>query len=408
MTAPVERSPSRATVMVLWAWFAVVLLVVVSVIVVNGGNAPRIGEVDLTVVVFWTLAPLYALLGVVIATRRPGNRIGILFLLVSAGLCVEAAADSYLPAVRPDPAGVLDVAATQWSNIGFWLVIVLPIALLLHVFPDGRLLGPRWRWVAWAAVLAAVTLVLAVVFSEQLSSPYPGADWVIDNPIGVTGVKGLEFPPAAIAFGIGMWSLLIGGVVALTKRFRRSTAVVRAQIKWVGYALLLFMLSTIVGLAVLKSAGILLNALTALFIPVSVTLAITRFRLYEIDRIVSRTVTYGVVVAVLAALFGILAALPTLVVGAEQGGETPAWLVALSTLAVAALFTPLRRRVQGIVDRRFDRARFDAQSVVENFADRVRDETDLETVAAGLGRTAGDVFRPESIEVWIGTGAGAT
>jgi hypothetical protein len=310
-------------------------------------------SVDLTVVVFWTLAPMYALLGVVISLKRPGNRIGTLFLLISAGLVVEAFADSYLPSARPDPLGFLDIVATLWSNIGFWLVIALPIGLLMHVFPTGRLLGPGWGWVRWSAVLSAVAVIAAAVFSEEISPPYPGADWIVANPIGIEGVNGLEYPLAGIGFGVGIWSLMVGGVVSIVKRIRRSTAVVRAQIKWVGYALLLLLVSSVVGLPVLGSKGVLLIALSALFVPISVTLAITRYRLYDIDRIVSRTVTYGVVALVLGGVFALLALAPTLMLGAAEFEETPAWLVAMTTLVVFALFSPVRDRVQRRVDRRF-------------------------------------------------------
>jgi hypothetical protein len=217
----------------------------------------------------------------------------------------------------------------------------------------------------------------------------------------VTGVTGLEFPPVAIAFGISMWSLLIGGVVSMVKRFRRSAADVRAQIKWVGYALVLFMVSATLGLAVLQSAGILLNALTALFVPVSVTLAITRFRLYDIDRIVSRTVTYGLVALVLGGLFALLALVPTIVLGAAEFADIPSWFVALTTLVVFALFSPVRRRVQRRVDRRFNRSRYDAEAVVEGFARETRDQTELARVTVGLGVVVGSVFQPGSLDLWL-------
>jgi hypothetical protein len=390
---------SRTRVIGLWAWFGVATMTILAVVTANGGNSPRTDSVDVAVVVFWLLTPLYALLGVLIALKRPGNRIAWLFLFVSAGLCVEAAADSYLPAVRPDPAGFLDIVAAQWSNIGFWVVIVLPIALLLHVFPDGRVLGPRWAWVRWAAGLAVTAVLVSTVLSEEVTPAYTGADWVVDNPVGITGISGLEYLPAGIAFGVGMWSLMIGGVISMVKRFRRATDVVRAQIKWVGFAITVFALSTVFGLSLLGDYAIALVAISALFVPISVALAITRFRLYDIDRIVSRTVTYAVVIGILVGLFATVVTFPTLVVGA--GSDPPAWLVASTTLAVAALFNPLRHRVQRFVDRRFNRARYDAQTVVERFSERVRDETDLGAVTAGLGEVAARVFQPEGVGIWV-------
>jgi peptidoglycan/LPS O-acetylase OafA/YrhL len=289
--------------------------------------------------------------GALVASRKPSNPIGWMILGVGVftawGFVTEILA---LDASNRQLALWL-THLTWWPPLGIYL-IVLPL-----LFPDGAPPSRRWRPLLIAAIVgvAAFTLYLAV-------GPYHGASFQFGrNPYHQPLIS-----PVALALSGMMLPGVVGAVASVVVRFRRSRGVERQQIKWIMYSVFLLLLSAFAtALPVNQDITFVAFGIAGFLVPVSVGIAVLRYRLYDIDRLISRTVSYSIVVGSLAAVFTAIAIwLPQLLRVPE---ENP-FLVAGATLAVAALFNPLRRRVQAIVDRRFNRARYDAQQEVERLA----------------------------------------
>ena len=350
--------------------------------------------------VIGALTSICTAVGAVIVWRRPGNRVGILLVTGSLLLTVAAASWPWLfsnATLPTDPFGRL---IAWWSPIG-----VLPAAFVLFpttvlVFPDGHMPGPSWRSL-YAAT--AATLGVGVVFQTIAPWPFDPAKGYLRNPFAFPGV-GEEV--RAAGEGLAIIAVLVGFVLALASivyRFRRSRGVERAQVKWLAAAMALNCILFPASYATSLQPDALLDVLSvvaAAMIPVAIGIAVLRYRLYEIDRIISRSVSWAIVSATVVASFALLvigfqAALDRVV----GGGSTLA--VALSTLVVAALFQPVRRRIQTGVDRRFDRARYDARRTADAFAERLRHTTDLDTLTAELGATVGRTVRPTTTSIWI-------
>ncbi|MET1231693.1 MAG: hypothetical protein ABWY52_02435 [Candidatus Limnocylindrales bacterium] len=354
-------------------------------------NRPDVATVLAVSCVFVSLPSV----GAVLAILRPRNPIGWLFLVAGAGFIVSVFASEYvgrsvfLGADLPGYALVDWVSA--WSTSLSLAIMVVWIPLL---FPDGHLVGPRWRIVAWSAAVALGAQIVALAIQPSGPSGYDG---LVTNPIAVGGPLGelsatlADLPNLAVFASLALLSLAI--------RFRRSSGIERQQLKWLLFAVgfLLAALSA----AIVSQISELWYAVILGFaaLPVAAAIAVLRYRLYEIDRIISRTVGYGIVTVTLAAVFvgGVLGL--QAILAQFTGGNTVA--VAASTLVVAALFQPLRGRIQRVVDRRFDRTRYDGQRVADAFAVRLRDEVDLDRLRIALVTTADDAVRPDSASVWL-------
>ena len=338
--------------------------------------------------------------GVVIRWRRPDNLVGAL-LIVGATLLIVAAALWPALVVTSADGGpifvVFNALVRWWGPIGILPAIFVLFPAVAILFPDGRLPGPRWRVPFGAAV---GTIVLGVV----LQSIAPGADPALANPFALpgvpagVGVAGAALAMAAVLFG---FVLAVGSIVV---RFRRSTGVERAQVKWLIAAVALMGLAFPV--SYLTELGPIVDAVSVLIgclVPISIGIAVLRYRLYDIDRIVSRSLSWAIVTgALLVAFVALVIGLQSLLDGLTQGGTLA---VALSTLVTAALFQPVRRRVQRVVDRRFDRAGYDADRTAVAFGDRLRNEVDLDTLAIDLQATVGHAVRPSSAAIWLASEA---
>jgi MFS family permease len=339
------------------------------------------------------VALAFAVVGALIAART-GNRLGWLFLAVGTVGSVVLAMEAYAERV---PAAALPGAA--W--VGWTFVVILGIEgplffLTLLLFPDGR--PPSWRWwpVAWVAITAAVVEATCSGISDvNFSSNFPQ----LRDPVVLA-------PPAGTAFNLAQEAglmVLLAGAAAMIVRFRRSGPEQRLQLKWVMYA------SAVAAAAVLVVAQFSNDPLPAFavffpLIPASVGIAILKYRLYDIDRIISRTLAYAIVTGLLVGVYAGLVLLATRVLSFHS---TVA--VAAATLAAAALFSPLRRRVQQVVDRRFNRVRYDADQTVAAFAGRLRDAVDLDTLRADLLAVVNSAVEPAHSSVWIAShGAGPT
>ncbi len=216
-----------------WVWTGVVFLAGAVLLVVG----PAVEQDGWALWVF--LPTVFTALGAIIATRRPGNRIAWLLMIIGLFPLFDAAADARIGA-EPDPPQLLDYLAIYWENIGIWLTFVIPVFLIMFWFPTGRFISRRWLWAGWAAGLVGGIATFVGLFSARIGR---FAGWTIENPIGFLPFSGLEEAGVLQAvFAAGLASLLIGGLAALAVRYRRSGATVRRQIRWVGSSLILVVL----------------------------------------------------------------------------------------------------------------------------------------------------------------------
>jgi hypothetical protein len=339
------------------------------------------------------------LLGGLIAARRPDNRYGWLWLAVGLAMAVGAVTAAYgAVALASSPAGLSGRAVAAWlGGLAFTAFLSLfPFVFLL--FPNGRLPSPRWRPWAWAIIVIGALMLITVAFV-----PGTAAEGVA-NPFGVGGWLGGVLD-GVVDPGIGVLTLAIAvSGLSLLLRFRRARGVERQQLKWFAFAAALlaaFLISQTppLGLQTFGLVDLLLETLTIAGVYAGIGIAVLRYRLYEIDRLVNRTLVYGVLTVLLGVLYVVgVFGLGTLLNPA--GGES-ALAVAASTLAVAALFQPARRRIQASVDRRFNRRRHDAAQRIEAFGAHLRDQVDLDTLSAELLAVVDQTMEPTKASLWL-------
>jgi hypothetical protein len=344
----------------------------------------------------------FVLSGALIVSRQPRNVIGWLLMIPGLSLPISELATQWLIAMDPPPQSAdLWLWLALWFISWSWVLLIFPLFHLLLTFPNGRFLSTRWRWVGWLEGAMVATMVGLATFGDPLTLDVEEETlWTVPNPIGfLTNSQFIES-----FFGVVWTPLLllvtVASVAAFVVRFRTGSYEERHQLKWPLGAVALF--GVVYGSTALASTfttgglGDLVFGLSLAGLPVAVAVAVLRYRLYEIDRIISRTVGYLLVVGLLGALFfGAVTAL-----GSVFSAESPL-AVAGSTLAVAALFNPLRRRVQEWVDRRFNRARYDAQRVMERFAGSLQGQLDHDGVVDGWVGVVAETMQPASVAVWV-------
>lgn len=358
---------------------------------------------------FWNVFFLFsevpaALVGALIASRRPANLVG--WLILGHALCFtlgEFTRQYAIYGVLTEPGALPFARAMAWPPYWIWFPgIIVMFSLLPLYFPNGRLLSPRWRPVVWLAVFAAV-----IMSSLAAVQPNDGETPGIPNPLGIEALQPyIDMLGASLLLWLGLG---VASGVSLVVRFRRSGGEERQQIKWVVYAvgLLLFfsLLSAVEQLFLwdLRSAAmetLFLIALSGLWI--SIAVAILRYRLYEIDFLINRTLVYGALTAMLAAVyFGGVATTQALFRALTGQEQQPQLAIVVSTLAIAALFNPLRRRIQGFIDRRFYRKKYDARKTLEAFSAKLRDETDLHTLNNHLVEVVRETMQPAHVSLWL-------
>ncbi|WP_157041893.1 hypothetical protein [Nitriliruptor alkaliphilus] len=338
---------------------------------------------------------LFAVVGVLIAVRRPQNPVGWLCLVAGAAFALEGAlwAVALYGFAHPGSVPLPEI----WAVVGDAFVmpgLFLVATLLILLFPNGRLPSPRWRWLARVTGALLIVALLAGLFLPQQGG------WgrpTVDNPLAVEAVEWLDLAL------VGLFGCVAASVVALIGRFRRSSGIERLQLRWLAAAgmaaVVLWLIAIFVADDVVlarEDVAIALSVGGFSLVPIAIGVAVTRYRLFEIDRLISRTVTYAAVAAALAAVYvtGVLVLGNLLPRQSDLG-------VAASTLAVAALFLPVRRRVQQAVERRFNRSRYDAERELERFAGRLRDELDLDELAEDLLEAVASTVHPSTAGLWI-------
>lgn len=366
-------------------------VVLFALVATNGMDLGRFVQQHYLLAVSSSVA--FAATGLVVALRRPEHPVGWLLLVISVPELLSSVALEYARyGLLTAPGAALPLLSTM-TVVGqlAWVPSFGLLMLLPQRFPDGRLLSARWRWVEWlgGAGMGAIMTGFAIGIW-----PYRGARLLGEGP-----PEGAIAAEAEAIVGLGIAALLLAGVlgvVSIVLRYRRADDIVRRQLLWVIVALAVSigsaMLSTLLGDAVTT----LVQSVTIPLVAVAIAVAILRYRLFEIDRIVSRTATYAVVTAVLAGIYALVAVVPAVTLDAESD-----LLVAVATLAAAAAFGPVRRHVQGIVDRRFNRAGYDAERVVARFGAHLRHDPDVARLRQQVASVVGRTVQPAHVSLWL-------
>ncbi len=340
--------------------------------------------------------------GAVVASRRPENPVG--WLLCLSGVSVSTSSFTsqyaiYALLAQPDslPAGEALAWVASWQ---LPVMIGLQVSYLL-LFPTGRLPSGRWRPVAW---LIVAFVVAGVVLSAFSSDAYLGSLDPIRNPLGI---EGFTYFWRALLYAVAPL-LYVAVALSVFVRLRRAVGVERQQIKWFAYAAAIFAMSIILNVITLaidpprwaELANLVIFSVAGTTIPIAIGIAILRYRLYDIDLLINRTLVYGPLTVTLALVYvGGVVGLQS--VFRVLTGQESTLAVVASTLAIAALFNPLRRRVQAFVDRRFYRRKYDAAKTLAAFNARLRDETDLDTLGRDLMGVVRDTIQPEHVSLWL-------
>jgi hypothetical protein len=349
-------------------------------------------------------AVFFSTVGAIVASRRPENPVGWLLCLYGLAQGIyhfSAQYAIYALLAQPDslPAG----EAFAWVYSWLLPIIIGLSVFLILLFPTGRLPSRRWRWVTWPTV----AFILVVAVSDAFSPGPVGGLGPIRNPLGIEGFSNLVYN--SILFNVVPLVLLVAAASSVFVRSRRTIGVERQQIKWFAYAAA----ATVIGLVLAYGIpgmmdvplwferigyAILLVLIPA--IPISIGIAILRYRLYDIDILINRTLVYGTLTATLVGVyFGGIVVLQRVFV--LLTGQRYTLAVVASTLAIAALFNPLRRRIQSFVDRRFYRRKYDARKTLETFSAKLRDETDLQTLNNELVGVVRETLQPAHVSLWL-------
>ena len=385
----------RASSLARVGWAATVALVAGSLVL---GLANR-QVAPLYEVTSVAITPTFATLGALIVSRRPGNVIGWIFL--ASGLLggVLMFFGQYATvALAPQGPALPGAALAAWLATLAQNSFSVSILFLVLLFPDGRLPSRRWRPLARVMGTFIAVCLAIVALSPGPLAEFPSAS----NPFGVE-VATLPGPVSA-AGQLGVMACVVAALLSMVVRFYRSRGEERLQLKWFTYAATVGVATPLLLGALAPTAfevlGRLVWTLGFLGIPVSAAVAILKYRLYDIDRIINRTLVYAALTAVLALVYvGSVFSLQYLF--RALTGETSRLVIVASTLAIAALFSPLRRRTQDMVDRRFYRRKYDARKTLVAFGARLRDETDLKQLDLGLLEVVRETVQPASASLWL-------
>jgi hypothetical protein len=391
------------------SWLAWALVVLSAILFVGGYTLSRTASLTdlrarnfgaLDAILILAILLTFAVVGAIIVSHRPSNPIGWIFctmgLLVGLGIFASGYAE-FWGASDFGPRSLGETAA--WFGSWWWTILVfIPTTFLLLLFPDGRLPSPRWRPVAWLAGLGISGFVVAYALNPgpledfpQMVNPY-GTDSPVVSVVGV-------------AAGLVLAGSMVASAVSVIVRARNAESVERQQIKWLAYGGAVVVLTIFAGGIISiwsASTSIGIISLALLGLPLCTGIAIVRYRLYDIDVVINRTLVYGSLTATLALVYfgGVTAtqALLRILTGQEQ---QPQLVIVGSTLLIATLFNPLRYRIQSFIDRRFYRKKYDATRTLEAFSARLRDETDLQALNNDLVGVVRETMQPVYVSLWL-------
>jgi hypothetical protein len=388
------------------AWVFFGLILVTNLVAIIYYLTRPVGErVGIAQSIFPLVPVLFALVGALITSRQPRNVIGLVMMLPGLSFAF------FLEAIAPYTSGNFPPPATHsiwfliilWFSNWNWLLLVLPVMFIMLLFPTGRLLSPRWKWVVYLGLWIVAVLLLLITFSQELGPNQEPVPWSVPNPIGFLSSDLFDTISGPYLILFPIWILLCAASLFL--RFRRAHGVEREQIKWLFYAgviFVLFYMPSFIGNTYYQSEN-LLNLLLPVgmsTLPIAIGIAILRYRLYDIDVIIRKTLQYALLTGLLALVyFGSVILLQSLT--ENLFGEQSPLVIVLSTLAIAALFNPLRTRIQDFIDRRFYRKKYNAEQSLENFAAIARDEVDMDKLTTALLAMVEETMQPEKMGLWL-------
>ncbi|HTD19101.1 MAG TPA: hypothetical protein VK667_06165 [Ktedonobacteraceae bacterium] len=407
------------TTLLTWSFWSLVILCAVTALVLRvqnsfllsktGEGAQYLQAVLYQAVLTPLISPAYATVGAIVAARRPNNSVGWLCLAVGLLVGLQDATWQYTIRAHEIAPGSLP-AATAIALLSSLLLILqspLPSILILLVFPDGKFLSRRWWWLACFAVLCTLFALLATLRYPTIPA---GLHTQLPNPLGLQGSEPFLAATLTIVYLLTNFILLLAAASILV-RWQRATGEQRQQLKWLVYVGSLIILCGIIGfvcsyLPISAYIGVLVGAVgftgTSIGIPLAIGFAMLRYHLYDIDVLINRTLVYGTLTGILAIIylggvFGLQLFLRNMTGQASQ----PDLAIVGSTLAIAALFQPLRNRIQDTIDRRFYRRRYDAAHTLEAFSAKLREEVDLTQISEQLVAVVEETMQPQHVSLWL-------
>ena len=392
------------------AWVLCGFMICLAVVLFGADVQSQAGSINVFQLVRDALFSLaipvvFAVVAALIVSRQPRNTIGWLLIVPVCLFVVGGPIEEYIQRLAPsDPAPTVPLLLLVWFDNWGWLLLIFPLLHIPLLFPNGRPPTPRWRWVSRVAIAWAALFVLLVTFSERIETGTTPS-LTFDNPIGILGDVGQWLASLWVA---GLLVLVVLCVAALYVRYRQANDTERVQIKWLLYACAVFVALYVGGVAGLGGANSVAGSIWELFFglslvafPAAIGIAILRYRLYDIDVIINRTLVYGTLTATLAlAYLGSVVLLQQLFRFLTGQGTNELAVVA-STLLIAALFQPLRRRIQASIDRRFFRRKYDAGRILAAFSANLRDEVEIDRLTYDLVGVVDETLQPAHVSLWL-------
>ena len=351
-------------------------------------------------------AVAFSSVGAVVGSRRPENPIGWLFCAIGVFAAVVLLSSEYAAyALLAQPDSLPGGLAMVWIRAWAWVPYVGLFVLLFLVFPEG---WPQSRALRWFTSLVLFVIAYGTVLAAFSPGPIDAIGGAVDNPLGMEALRGVGTNSAVGPLESVLYVLGIVAAASLFGRMRRARGVEHQQLKWFAYATVVLVGGVVLGFTVSEATGVswlgeigfVLRMVGLAGLPIAIGIAVLRYRLYNIDQIINRTLVYGTLTATLLALyFGGIVALQRIFV--LLTGEKSTLAVVASTLLIAALFNPLRRRIQGFIDRRFYRRKYDARKTLEAFSAQLRNETDLEALSDDLVGVVRETMQPAHVSLWL-------
>ena len=400
----------KTTAVIAWLWvgFITIRSIVSNISLLTQLNSTADWLARGSDLIWAVVLPVFGIVAALIVSKQPRNAIGWLLLLPASIAVINT--EPYMRSFTVLPAHPpFWFFFSIWIYLTGWLLLIFPVFFIALLFPTGHPLSPRWRRVIFFGLGMCAIFVIFATFQQTFSTADIGIgkDWTVTNPIGFISPNGTFMDAFSAVWGLGMLTLAILSVVSLIVRYRRAAAIERNQIKWLLYACALFAISYMVSFVlnspnptILQAAVKLAWHLCMIGIPISIGIAILRHRLYDIDLIIRRTLQYGLLSLLLGLVYFGLVVLLAGAFRALTGQESPLAVV-LSTLIIVVLFTPLRRRIQTTIDRRFYRQKYDTARTLSEFSAVARQEVDLEVLNHRLVMAVSETLQPESLSLWL-------